>query len=67
MLNLTTFEIIGERYNLPDDIIDKMTGFYLKDCYSHNNIMTYYTQRYYFYDESPARMLGSQIYKIKSN
>ena len=49
MLNLTTFEIIGERYNLPDDIIDKMTGFYLKDCYSHNNIMTYYTQRYYFY------------------
>ena len=52
MLNLTTFEVIGERYNLPDDIIDKMTDFYLKDCYSHKNTMAYYTNRYYFHIDS---------------
>jgi hypothetical protein len=52
MLNLTTFEAIGERYNLPDDIIDKMTEFYLKDCFSHKNTMSYYTKRYYFYINS---------------
>lgn len=52
MLNLTTFEVIGEKYNLSDDIIDKMTNFYLKDCYSHKNTMIYYTKRYDFYIDS---------------
>lgn len=52
MLRLTTFEKIGEKYNLPDDIIDKMTNFYLKNCFSHKNTLKYYTKRYYFYINS---------------
>jgi hypothetical protein len=45
MYRLTTFEKIGEEYNLPDDIIDRMSEFYIQDCLSYENTLKYYTDR----------------------
>jgi hypothetical protein len=45
MYRLTTFEKIGEEYNLPDDIIDRMSEFYIQDCLSYENALKYYTDR----------------------
>ena len=45
MYKLTTFEKIGDKYNLPDDIIDKMSNFYIQDCLSYKNTLKYYSDR----------------------
>ena len=45
MYKLTTFEKIGDKYNLPDDIIDKMSNFYIQDCLSYKNTLRYYSDR----------------------
>ena len=48
MYNLTTFEKIGNEHNLPDDIIDKMSNFYIQDCLSYKNTQKYYSDRRIF-------------------
>ena len=48
MYKLTTFEKIGEQHNLPDDIIDTITNFYMKHCLSYENTLKYYTNRQIF-------------------
>ena len=32
-------------HNLPDDIIDRMSEFYIQDCLSYENTLKYYTDR----------------------
>ena len=48
MNKLTTFEKIGEQFNLNDHIISKMSEIYIKDCNSYDNTLKYYNNRYQF-------------------
>ena len=48
MNKLTTFEKIGEQFNLNDHIISKMSEIYIKYCNSYDNTLKYYENRYQF-------------------
>ena len=48
MFKLTTFEKIGEKFNLNDDTIHKISEIYINDCKSYNNTLKYYNNRYRF-------------------
>ena len=45
MYRLTTFEKIGDEYDLSDDIIDKISDLYMKDCFSYKNTLKYHIER----------------------
>lgn len=45
MYRLTTFEKIGEQYNLPDDVIDRLSDLYIEECLSYDNALKYHTER----------------------
>ena len=66
MYKLTTFEKIGDSYNLPDDIIDRISDIYMKDCFSYENTLKYYTKRTNFYNHNYYHQHRIKMYIVDS-